>query len=170
MTITELGALGEFVGAIAVVVTLVYLAMQIKQNTAALKLSTARDTTADLADINLMPAEHAEFAELFLRGVQDYEALDGAEKLRLFGYFHKFCRTYENVHYQYMHNALEGDLYQGITNQFMALMSMPGARVYWQQRKSWYNPGFQAYVDGQLGRPDLGEFELAGSGPPVDSA
>ena len=33
MTIIELGALGEFVGAIAVVVTLAYLAIQIRQNT-----------------------------------------------------------------------------------------------------------------------------------------
>ena len=37
MTIIELGALGEFVGAIAVVVTLVYLAMQIRQNTRAME-------------------------------------------------------------------------------------------------------------------------------------
>jgi hypothetical protein len=33
MTITELGALGEFVSAVAVVVTLVYLAVQVRQNT-----------------------------------------------------------------------------------------------------------------------------------------
>ena len=33
MTIFELGALGEFVGSIAVVVTLIYLALQIRQNT-----------------------------------------------------------------------------------------------------------------------------------------
>jgi len=32
MTITELGALGEFVGAIAVVVTLAYLAVQVRQS------------------------------------------------------------------------------------------------------------------------------------------
>ena len=33
MSITELGALGEFVGAIAVVATLIYLAIQVRQNT-----------------------------------------------------------------------------------------------------------------------------------------
>ena len=33
MSIIELGALGEFIGAIAVVVTLAYLAIQIRQNT-----------------------------------------------------------------------------------------------------------------------------------------
>lgn len=39
MTLMELGALGEFVGAIAVVVTLVYLAIQIRQNTQAMEES-----------------------------------------------------------------------------------------------------------------------------------
>ncbi len=37
MTIMELGALGEFVGAIAVVATLAYLAIQIRQNTHAME-------------------------------------------------------------------------------------------------------------------------------------
>ena len=39
MTLMELGALGEFVGAIAVVVTLGYLAVQIRQNTRAMQES-----------------------------------------------------------------------------------------------------------------------------------
>jgi hypothetical protein len=33
MTVMELGALGEFVGSIAVIATLIYLALQIRQNT-----------------------------------------------------------------------------------------------------------------------------------------
>ena len=37
MTIMELGAIGEFVGAIGVVVTLAYLAVQIRQNTRAME-------------------------------------------------------------------------------------------------------------------------------------
>jgi hypothetical protein len=39
VTIMELGALGEFVGAIAVVATLVYLAIQIRQNTRSMEES-----------------------------------------------------------------------------------------------------------------------------------
>ncbi len=34
MTVVELGALGEFFGSIVIVVTLVYLAIQVRQNTA----------------------------------------------------------------------------------------------------------------------------------------
>jgi len=34
MTITELGALGEFIGSILTIATLIYLATQVRQNTA----------------------------------------------------------------------------------------------------------------------------------------
>ena len=40
MSLEDLGNLGEFVGAIGVVVSLVYLAYQIRQNTAAVRAST----------------------------------------------------------------------------------------------------------------------------------
>ena len=49
MSITELGSLGEFVGAIGVVLTLVYLAHQIRQNTTQLEQNTL---TAKAAAIN----------------------------------------------------------------------------------------------------------------------
>ena len=39
MSIQELGALGEFIGSIAVLVTLVYLAIQIRQNTRSIEES-----------------------------------------------------------------------------------------------------------------------------------
>ena len=49
MTIIELGALGEFRGSIAVLATLVYLAVQIRQNTRTMdeskKLAVIRGTT-----------------------------------------------------------------------------------------------------------------------------
>ena len=51
MTIVELGAIGEFIGAIAVVVTLIYLAIQVRQNTNALKLNTTQSVTEELQDM-----------------------------------------------------------------------------------------------------------------------
>ena len=53
MGIMELGALGEFVGAIAVVFTFIYLAIQIKQNSAATDNNTAPRSffTTGIADM-----------------------------------------------------------------------------------------------------------------------
>ena len=58
VTIVELGAIGEFVGSIAVLVTLIYLAIQVRQNTRHIRaqmghdgwLSTAADDIAVMGD------------------------------------------------------------------------------------------------------------------------
>ena len=54
MSILELGALGEFIGAIAVVISLVFVGLQVRQNTKMVKAQTAavdRQVSNEFADI-----------------------------------------------------------------------------------------------------------------------
>jgi len=163
MTLLEWGALGELIGGIAIIVSLIYVGLQIKQNTDTLKLSTIHNTMEDFADLYLFPAENSEFADIFFRGLQDINALESVDRLRLFGYFHKFYRTCENSHYQFTRGALESEPFKGITDQFVFITSMPGAQFYWQERKSWYSEEFQAYLDRELASPDREIIKLAGT-------
>ncbi len=48
MSIMELGALGEFVASFGVIATLIYLAVQMRQNTKAVRLNTAHAVTEEL--------------------------------------------------------------------------------------------------------------------------
>ena len=96
MTLLEWGAIGELIGGVAIIVSLIYVGLQIKQNSYALKLSTAQNTVEDMADLYLYPAQNGELADIFFRGLQDLDAVEGSDRLRLYGFFHKFFRTYEN--------------------------------------------------------------------------
>ncbi len=49
MTIQDWGAIGEIIGAIATIATLIYLATQIRQNTRALQ-ATSMDSTTKMAN------------------------------------------------------------------------------------------------------------------------
>ena len=146
MTLLEWGALGELIGGIGIIVSLIYVGLQVKQNTAALQVSTVHDTMEDFADLYLVPAQNREFADIFFKGLQDISALEGVDRLRFYSYLHKFFRTSENAHYQFTHGALEAKPFKGIANQYIFLTSMPGTQVYWQERKSCYNEEFR-YVD-----------------------
>ena len=163
MTLLEWGALGELIGGIAIIVSLIYVGLQIKQNAYALKLSTAHDTIEVLSDLYLVPAQNSELADIFFRGLQDINALEGVDRLRFYGFLHKFFRTYENTHYQFTRGALESEPFEGITKEFIFITLMPGGQVYWQERKSWYSEEFQAYVDRELTSPDREKFKLAGT-------
>ena len=164
MTMLEWGALGELIGGIDIIVSLIYVALQIKQNTDTLKLSTIHNTAEDLADIYLVPAQNNELADIFFRGMQDLNTLDAIERLRLYSYYHKFFRTMENVHYQFSHGALEPGQFKGITNQFVFLISLPGGLVYWQERRRWYNDDFQTYLDAELAAYDRQHEEIKFAG------
>ena len=163
MTLLELGALGELVGGVAIVISLIYVGLQIKQNTNAQRLSTAHRISEDLADLYLTPASSNDLADIFMRGLTEIDALDGTDRLRFYGFLHKFFRTNENAHYQFTHGALESEAYEGITEQFRFIASTPGGRIYWQDRRSWYSGRFQDYVDTLIAMSDGESMKLAGT-------
>ena len=89
MNIMELGALGEFVGSIGVILTLVYLAIQIRQNTAQQKqsgldsrASTVNASAAALRDARRDIYQDLELSDIWLKGMSKPDELSEIEYLR----------------------------------------------------------------------------------------
>ena len=87
-----ISAVGEIVGASAVLITLIYLAVQIRQNTAAVATSTYESAMTGFNDINVVVASHPALASLLDRGCQDPNALNAAEVVQ----FNFVLRCYAN--------------------------------------------------------------------------
>jgi hypothetical protein len=126
MTLMELGALGEFVGAIAVVVTLVYLAIQIRQNTQAmaenrrLALAQTYQMRADALQEMLVRAAESEhigpiITKLATLGYpEDIAALDEitATERGRFRLWQIAQQTHwDNMFYQYQQGYLDEEYY-----------------------------------------------------------
>lgn len=84
-----LGNLGDFLGGIGVVVTLVYLAMQIRHNTQGLdqnnelmRLSFESELRRNIIDLRLSVAGDAELADTWRRGLRGLDQLDATEAAR----------------------------------------------------------------------------------------
>ncbi len=67
MSIQDWGAVGEIVGGIAVVISLVYVALQLRTNTKTLKANAAWDSEVTYANANLDVARDPDYALLFNR-------------------------------------------------------------------------------------------------------
>jgi hypothetical protein len=85
----DLGNLGDFIGGLAVVATLAYLAIQVRQNTTQLRRSAdlaaieAGDLTVRaFSRFRAQIISNTEVAELYLRGLRDPGALRGSDRLR----------------------------------------------------------------------------------------
>jgi len=163
MSIQDWAAVGEIVGGVAIIISLVYVGLQIRQNTKALKLGTAHHTTENFSDWYLVTAENDQLADIFFRGLQDIQSLQPVEKFRFFALLHKFFRAYENAYYQFRNGALDDDAFEGLTQMMLMIKTTPGIITYWEERKGWYNKKFQLYINDEIMAADGEEFKLAGS-------
>lgn len=78
MTLEDLGNLGDFLGGLAVIATLLYLAVQIRQSTAAIRISAERgaDPVSAMSLITQSPANAATYHQ----GLRDSQQLDSEQR------------------------------------------------------------------------------------------
>ena len=141
-----IGALSEMIGAIAVVITLVYLAIQIRQNTRAIRLDTGHDVAEEYRDIFALMAQNEGLAELVHKAAVDGAAITGAEKVRYYALNSNFIRAVENAYFQHNEQALDQKHWSGMKRMLADYAQLPAFREYWSNRKHWFSHEFQAFM------------------------
>ena len=136
-TILEtLGNVGEFVGGLAVIITLAYLALQVRQGTASVRASSVQELTENM----LRSAEalgRPENAELYLRGASSYSSLTPEEKLRFGLILGPFLARFDTV-LEYRERGMVNDSYVAFhADTIRVLFENPGVRE-WSNRSIEY--------------------------------
>jgi len=145
MSIQDWGAVGEIVGAIAVVVTLLYLAGQIRQNTQVARSATRQAITQGATDFARNLTESGELTDLLHRSL-DGQALEPNEMLRVQAFFYMTMRQYENIHYQHLSGMLDEADWSGFRENLKGLFGTTLCYDYWGMEHRFYNPTFQGLV------------------------
>ena len=95
MNWTAVGAVGELVGGVVVVVTLIYLAAQIRQNTRATRAHATASLASEMERNLLAVAENGALAEVFVKASQGVD-LSPAEGVRLLFWWGSYVRNIES--------------------------------------------------------------------------
>jgi len=154
MTIQDIGAIGELVGAIAVVVSLVYLASQIRQNTRQIDQNTraAQATAFDSAITQAMVArqalfEDADVAAIYYRGCRDPEALSDEERDRFRLMAHNILFAVWNLMSQAHMGGQAEEMLDAQLPLLRRMMTAPGIRWFWAHWSEEFGPSFRAQVE-----------------------
>jgi len=78
-----LGNLGEFVGAIVIIATLIYLAMQVRQNSEMIRVNAIATNLQLSSSMVTTITGSRENAEYWLKGESEFESLDKVDRARL---------------------------------------------------------------------------------------
>jgi len=166
MTILELGAIGEFVGSLAVIATLAYLALQIRQNTASNKVAAKLETTRQYADYIDFLLLNQGFLELNMKGMSG-EELSPDESMRFFMMLSKAFWYFSSMHYQYRMGAMSADEWVQSASTVERYCSSPTVRRWWQDERQRYGLEFGGYVDGLIDRAQRTDNQWSAPGSEV---
>ena len=153
MTLGELANLGEFVGGLAVLVTLIYLAVQIGGSKRALKTQTHHNLLAMAQrPLELMIAD-PELADIVNRGHDDPEALNPAEWSRYSNYTLIVINAWEYGYYLNRDGSTPPELWEGADGYFRQLAATkPGWRRFWRENHHAFAEPFHSYAETRLSR------------------
>jgi hypothetical protein len=146
-----LGNFGEFVGAIAVVATLMYLAFQIRQSTRASQHTAFHEAMRDqVAALHLL-STHAELSEIIYKGLADFESLPEDEKRRFETWINSWLRTAESLLYEVESSRIEPEEWLGVREHLKFAFSRPGFRQWWQHpRYNLFNQRLQDFINNDV--------------------
>jgi len=134
--------------AIAVTLTVVYLAVQIKRNTSATYSQTYQFATQALGEMAAIVGESKEKARIFSVGMADPKKLD-SDEYRQFAYLGiSLFRRYENVYFQYQSGMINDDFWFGHRDNLLWFFHRPGTQTWWQERRLGFSKSFREYLEG----------------------
>jgi hypothetical protein len=148
--ITTLAAWGAFLGGIAVVVSLIYLASQIRQNSRLLRVSATVALGESDTELMKMAVEDPEVWRILLEGYENRDALPPPEKIRLDAYLDMMIRAFQRNYFIAQDGVMKTALWEGDVRGNAWVLRQPGPRQWWREQRFTYCDEFAEFVDGLI--------------------
>src|SRR3977135_221363 len=160
MSFEKLSYLAQMVASVGVIVSLIFVGLQIRQNTGALQRNEHNSTMAQWTVIRMAIAKNRDIAEMMTAGLHGERALDAADQLRLeqmlaenvWASFHIWERTQRGIFPKGTFELTAGPLLSGM------LRTVRGGAWWGRAKHTGFIPGFVADVDAALAKGKGGEI------------
>lgn len=150
MNIQDLGSLGELIAAVATIATLGYLAVQVRQNTRALRSSTFQEISNDMSVSSQAVSATPDLAGIILRGSQSLENLSPEERLRFSFFLLMTFRRLESTFIQRRLGFIEPELTEGFERSVISTIAGGGGSEWWDMIKPAFSDSFVSYIDSRV--------------------
>jgi hypothetical protein len=175
MKLKKWASLAEIIGAVAVVVSLVYVGIQVNDSAGASRSAAANDANVALQQWYMQVAQGKETSSTVFRGLVSEQALQDEEEFQFLMMTHGFFLAVQNSYLLAEEGTIDLELRNSLVNAIGGINRLPGMERYWRQRKSYLHADFAKWVELVLSSAreedvtmdlyDLEDDQLSGSNP-----
>ena len=145
MSLQDWGAIGELIGGVAIIVSLLYVGLQVKQGTDASRAATNQSFSVQFSDL-ILQITRPELRDIFWRGITGLKNLQGSENAAFMALIASIMRTYETFYFERTEGRFDSRMWDGYNAQLIDLFNNDGVREYWAIRKHQFSDEFDSYL------------------------
>jgi hypothetical protein len=146
-TLQEWANLAQIIGNAAIILSLVFVGLQISDSTKEMRASTAYNATVALQTWYNELGTNAQAATVFRKGMSDPTSLSKDEAMQFLMCVHSAILAYQNVYFVGVEGTLDSAMYKAMTATIEASVTTPGFAWYWQQRSGYFTAEFRGLVE-----------------------
>jgi len=147
MKLKRYAQLAEIIGSLAVIVGLIFVGLELRQNTITQRVTATQTLVVDYENAVDLLAKDTESACIYVRGSNGLDNLTGIEQYRFFVMWFHVLRAAEQLHYYSLEGMVDQRIWRGFQRQLDEVVRYPGVQQYWERRRDWYSDEFQAFID-----------------------
>jgi len=147
MTLEHLSFLAQIIGAAGVLASLIFVGLQIRQNTQSQHVVAVESLAAAIAAINVPAMQSPLLGTALAKTLKDWTAATHDERVIAHYFLFSFFKLHEQAWYQYKSHVLDHTQWIGWENLIRVYYHSPGIQqVWWPSRRQAFSPQFQAYL------------------------
>ncbi len=147
MTLEEFNYIAEIIASIAVIGSLIYVGLGVRQNTAATQAAGRHASVEAINEyvglINLSP----NLADILYRGATGLSNIKNGEIIQFGAFLDQCFINFETYYFQWKAGVLDARLWSIQKHSIVDLLIQPGQQQWWKTRRHWFDKEFQEYVN-----------------------
>lgn len=146
MTLEDIYYISQIVAVAGIFASLVFVGLQIRQNTLATRAASHNAVSAALNEVNRMFAENADLTRIWLAGQTNRQSLTPEERWRFDSLMRAYMHVCETMYVQASLGAGDKGVMLAEEDGIRAVFASPGSREWWTENPYGFSREFRAYV------------------------
>lgn len=148
MTLTDIASIGSLVSGVAVLVSLIFVGVQVMQNTRVIRAQIHQNITNGWIGVGAIIADHGRcFAEGIAADEKAFAAMADEHKLVYMSTILVFFKHYENMYLQHREGFIRDEDWNAWIGHMFMYWRMPGVQVWWKARREAFSPEFRHFIE-----------------------
>jgi hypothetical protein len=150
MTLEAIYYISQIVAVVGIFASLIFVGLQIRQNTKAIKATSHHAITDSFNAINNLILSDPKVARIMRLTLAGSEAFDEDERISANYMLLANMRIFETLYYQYKNGTLDKKLFDAELKTLKWVVTLPGFLAWWPVNPISLSDEFRAFIDGLI--------------------